>query len=221
MCERVSQLYKPRLAAKLSTLPDPEIHSDLNSRSAKLSSLCLNTSVAPAEREREILPDSGARFCSPRLARPGTWVFHIVELGVPHVGALADWQQDHHTEKWRKVIYPTACALTFQNSKTMMKKLPKFPEYPDKTEQQSNFSTSMLWGAWPSPIATIHKMRSTLLQVHRLASQSASRSIHSRLRWQQNCGLPAAPCSQNKLKSARPLLSKQVEISKSSPEPLA
>ena len=35
---------------------------------------------------------------------------------------------------------------------------------------------------------------STLLQVHRLASQSASRSIHSRLRWQQNCGLPAAPC---------------------------
>ena len=35
---------------------------------------------------------------------------------------------------------------------------------------------------------------STVLQVHRLASQSASRSIHSRLRWQQNCGLPAAPC---------------------------
>ena len=32
------------------------------------------------------------------------------------------------------------------------------------------------------------------LQVHRLASQSASRSIHSCLRWQQNCGLPAAPC---------------------------
>ena len=31
-------------------------------------------------------------------------------------------------------------------------------------------------------------------QVHRLTSQSASRSIHSCLRWQQNCELPAAPC---------------------------
>ena len=31
------------------------------------------------------------------------------------------------------------------------------------------------------------------LQVHILASQSASRSSHSRFRWQQNCGLPAAP----------------------------
>ena len=145
------------------------------------------------------------------------------------------------------MIYPTACALTFQNSTTMMKKFPKCPGYPDKTELQSNFITSMLWGSWLSPSATIHKMRSTLLQVHRLASQSASRCIHSRLRWQQNCGLPAAirssihsstPCihslihrsfikhscvpfSRNKLKSARPLLSKQVEISKSSPEPLA
>ena len=39
-------LQCPRLAAKLSTLPDPEIHSDLNARSTKLSSLCLNTSVA-------------------------------------------------------------------------------------------------------------------------------------------------------------------------------
>ena len=123
-----------------------------------------------------------------------------------------------HTEKWRKVIYPTACALTFQNSTTMMKKFPKCPGYPDKTELQSNIITNMLWDSWLSPIATIHKMRSTLLQVHRLASQSASRSIHSRLRWQQNCGLPAAPCL-NKLKSAHPLLSKQVEISKSSPEP--
>ena len=128
------------------------------------------------ESEREILPDSGARFCSPRLARPSTWVFHIVELGVPHVGALADWQQDHHTEKWRKVIYPTACAVTFQNSSTMMKKFPKCPGYPDKTELQSNFITSMF------PIATIHKMRSTLLQVHRLASQSAKhapRRLHA------------------------------------------
>ena len=126
-----------------------------------------------------------------------------------------------HTEKWRKVIYPTACAITFQNSTTMMKKFPKCPGYADKAELQSHIITSMLWGSWLSPIATIHKMRSTLLQVHRLASQSASWSIHSRLRWQQNCGLPAAPCSQNKLKSAHPLLSKQVEISKSSPEPLA
>ena len=32
------------------------------------------------------------------------------------------------------------------------------------------------------------------VQVHRLTSQSASRSIHSCLRWQQNCELPAAPC---------------------------
>ena len=31
-------------------------------------------------------------------------------------------------------------------------------------------------------------------QVHRLASQSASRNVHSCLRWQQNCGFPAAPC---------------------------
>ena len=54
---------RPRLVAKLSTLPDLEIHSDLNSRSAKLSSLCLNTSVAvPEERERE-RDRERERFC--------------------------------------------------------------------------------------------------------------------------------------------------------------
>ena len=41
------------LTAEHSTLPDIEIHSDLNSRSAMLSSACLNTSVAvPEKRER-------------------------------------------------------------------------------------------------------------------------------------------------------------------------
>ena len=58
---------------------------------------------------------SGARFCSPRLALPSTWLFHIMERGVPHVGALADRQQDHHTE-WRRVIYPTAFASNFQST---------------------------------------------------------------------------------------------------------
>ena len=42
------------LTAEHSSLPDIEIYSDLNSRSAMLSSACLNTSVAvPEERERE------------------------------------------------------------------------------------------------------------------------------------------------------------------------
>ena len=55
------------------------------------------------ESEREKLPDSGAKFCSTRLARPSTWVFRIAEEGVLQVGALADRQQDQHTEKWRKI----------------------------------------------------------------------------------------------------------------------
>ena len=41
---------------------------------------------------------------------------------------------------------------------------------------------------------TLGETERVKLQVQRLASQSASRSIHSCLRWQQNCGLPAAPC---------------------------
>ena len=96
------------LTAEHSTLPDIEMHSDLNSCSAVLSSPCLSTSVAVPE-EREKLPDSGAKFCSSRLARPSTRLFHIVELGELHDGALADRQQDHHTEKWRKTISNGFC----------------------------------------------------------------------------------------------------------------
>ena len=62
-----------------------------------------------------MLPDSGARFCSSSVARPGTLVFRIAVEGVLHDGALADRQQDHHTEKCRKVLYPTAFALIFQS----------------------------------------------------------------------------------------------------------
>ena len=72
------------------------IAPNLNVSSIQQSGLCRDTPEAVPE-ERENLPDSGARFCSSRLARPSTWVFH-------QVGALADWQQDHHTEKWRKTI---------------------------------------------------------------------------------------------------------------------
>ena len=63
------------------------IAPNLNVSSSQQSGLCRDTPEAVPE-ERENLPDSGARFCSSRLARPSTWVFHIVELGVPHVGAL-------------------------------------------------------------------------------------------------------------------------------------
>ena len=61
------------LTAEHSSLPDIEIYSDLNSRSAMLSSACLNTSVAvPEEREREReMPDSGAKFCSGATVRVG------------------------------------------------------------------------------------------------------------------------------------------------------
>ena len=58
--------------------------------------------------------------------------------------------------------YPSAYALTLQNSTTVVKKFPKCPGYPDKIELHSHFLTSMLWGSWLSPFATIHKMRSTL-----------------------------------------------------------
>ena len=34
------------------------------------------------------------------MARPVTLVFRIAEEGVLQVGSLADWQQDHHLEKW-------------------------------------------------------------------------------------------------------------------------
>ena len=48
-------------------------------------------------------------------------------------------------------------------------------------------------------VLTTKRMHITLLQVHRLASQSASRSIHRRLRWQQNCGFRAAACLQQSI----------------------
>ena len=31
---------------------------------------------------------------------------------MPHVGALANLQQDHHTEKWPNLVYPSAVAPT-------------------------------------------------------------------------------------------------------------
>ena len=64
-----------------------------------------------------------------------------------------------HTEKWRKVIYPTACALTFQSSMTMMK-FPKCPGYPYKIELHSHFTCCGVLGLAPLPRST--KMRSTL-----------------------------------------------------------
>ena len=113
------------------------------------SGLCRDTPEAvPEERERERERERESA-CKVLL--------FVVELGVLQIGALADWQQDHHTEKWRQVIYPTACALTFQNSMTMMKKFPKCPGYPDGIELHSHFITNMLWGSWLSPIATIHQ----------------------------------------------------------------
>ena len=42
-------------------------------------------------------------------------VFRIAEEGVPHVGALADWEQDHHTEKWPYPVYPSAFASYLQS----------------------------------------------------------------------------------------------------------
>ena len=67
---------------------------NLNVRSIRQSGLCLNTPGAEPEgpeRERESkLPDSGAKFCSSRLARPNTLVFRIAEGSVR---VLAEWQR--------------------------------------------------------------------------------------------------------------------------------
>ena len=60
------------LTAEHSTLPDIEIHSDLNSRSTMLSSACMSTSVAvPEERKKQ--PDS-FEACSSKYS------------GIPHSG---------------------------------------------------------------------------------------------------------------------------------------
>ena len=44
-----------------------------------------------------------------------------------------------------------------KNLTTMMRKLPKCPGYPDRTELHSNIITSLLWGSWLNPMATIHR----------------------------------------------------------------
>ena len=151
------------------------------------------------EREREKLPDSGARFCSTRLARPSTWLFRIAEEGVLQVGALADRQQDQHTEKWRKIKTNGLCPYFEKMLKSKKVRLSIL-----KADKKIALHISRLarFLAWPGCHVD-----------SRYVKRASSPDIT--FQW---CGLHWAMHTKGII---APLLWKQSEISKSSPEPLA
>ena len=67
------------------------------------------------EREREKLPDSGAKFCSTRLARPSTWVFHIVALACSESEPSPTGNKTN-TRRGGERPNPTACASDVQST---------------------------------------------------------------------------------------------------------